>query len=335
MLPAMTDAPAPPPPARRKSYKIAGPQTWALARELYLAGLPAPEVAARLGVSEHNLRKKATREGWSRRAHAELVLDVRLPKVGGDRRPASALAASAPAPTPEHEPEFDVEADPAEAADALARRAAGAAMAGRTEQAQGLLKAAEGLRRAAEASGPGAGAGAGAGGRWDDDGRWEDDPPRQGDDERWRRAGAQGEPPKWAEPPADPRDRRPCDHQGVPARPWTDARPPCTAGTCYVRASEAVIEGALAQLARLFQGAPDKASVYAERDDLALAEGLGRLAASGVPEQARALYAAGWARGLVERTPRPGEAVRSGAAGTAWEGAGSEAVPFPPPEPET
>lgn len=328
----MTDAPDPPPPARRKAYKIAGPQTWALARELYLAGLPASEVAARLGVSEHNLRKKATREGWSRRAHAELVLDLRLPKLGGDRRPASAfaastlaagaLAASDPPDAADDALPFEVEADPAEAADALARRAAGAALAGRVEAAQGLLKAAEGLRRAAQASAVAPG--------WDDAARWDDAEPHPQDERRWRHVGAEADAPGWAEPPADPRDRRPCDSPAVASMPWTDARPPCTAGTCYVRASEATIEGALAHLAVLFEEQPDKASARAQGDAEHLAERLGRLAASGLPEQARTLYAAGWAAGLLERPDRSGTA----AGGTAREGAGSGAVPFPPLEPE-
>lgn len=227
-----------------------------------------------------------------------------------------------------------MEADPAEAADALARRAAGAALAGRTGEAQGLLKAAEGLRRAAEAALP-------AAGRWDDAAQWDDEEPRASDARNWRRVGAEADAPGWADPPADPRDRRPCDGPVVAALPWTDARPPCTAGTCYVRASEAVIEGALAQMAVLFDREPDKASARAQAHALNLVERLGRLAASGLPEQARALYAAGWAMGLAEGpgsggAPGAAAGASAGAAagGTAWEGAGSDAVPFPPPEPQ-
>ena len=145
---------AAPPTARRAPYKIAGPQTWALARELYLAGLPAPEVARRLDVSEHNLRKKAWREGWSRRQHAERVLDLRLPQVGGDRRslpltghadPLAPVEAPAPAPL-DAAPAPD--ADPIDAADVLTRRAAGLALSGRAAEAGALLKVAEALRKA-------------------------------------------------------------------------------------------------------------------------------------------------------------------------------------------
>ena len=153
----MTDASAPPPAPRRRTYKIAGPQTWALARELYLSGLPAPEVAARLDVSVHNLRKKATQEGWSRRQHAERVLDLRLPKIGGDRRSPAAMGVSgereAAAPDEVEAEALGAEADPLEAARTLLRRAAGAAVAGRLEQAGAAVKLAEGLARAAAALG--------------------------------------------------------------------------------------------------------------------------------------------------------------------------------------
>ncbi len=146
----MSAPPAEPTSARRPGYQIAGPQTWALARELYLAGLPAPEVAARLDVSVHNLRKKASREGWSRRAHAERVLDARLAAAAGEA-PGAAAGEGGLDGAPDDAP---AEADPGEAAKTLVRRAAALALAGRAEAASALLKTAEALRRAAEVAAP-------------------------------------------------------------------------------------------------------------------------------------------------------------------------------------
>lgn len=50
--------------------KYRGPETWAKVREAYLAGEPAASVAQRFDVSLANIRKKASREGWTRHAMA-------------------------------------------------------------------------------------------------------------------------------------------------------------------------------------------------------------------------------------------------------------------------
>ncbi len=66
----MTDEP----PTRRilprTRYVSASPQTWSLIRGAYLSGLSAPTVAARFGVSVTALRKRARREGWTKRLFA-------------------------------------------------------------------------------------------------------------------------------------------------------------------------------------------------------------------------------------------------------------------------
>lgn len=67
----MTQTPFPsaePAPAVR--YRIVGPQTWALVREDYLSGTSARVCAARWGVGESNLKRRAREEGWTRRNHA-------------------------------------------------------------------------------------------------------------------------------------------------------------------------------------------------------------------------------------------------------------------------
>ena len=51
-------------------YVTASPETWSLIRGAYLSGLSAPTVAARFGVSETALRRRARREGWTKRDFA-------------------------------------------------------------------------------------------------------------------------------------------------------------------------------------------------------------------------------------------------------------------------
>lgn len=54
----------------KTTYVAASPQTWELIQAAYLSGLSAPTVAARFGVSVTALRKRAAREGWTKRAYA-------------------------------------------------------------------------------------------------------------------------------------------------------------------------------------------------------------------------------------------------------------------------
>ena len=51
-------------------YRTVSPETWRLIRGAYLSGLSAPTVAARFGVSEGAIRKRARREGWTKRLYA-------------------------------------------------------------------------------------------------------------------------------------------------------------------------------------------------------------------------------------------------------------------------
>lgn len=52
----------------KTTYVTASPATWELIRAAYLSGLSAPTAAARFGVSVGALRKRAQREGWTKRA---------------------------------------------------------------------------------------------------------------------------------------------------------------------------------------------------------------------------------------------------------------------------
>lgn len=66
----MTDDPPPRRVLPRSRYVSASPQTWSLIRGAYLSGLSAPTVAARFGVSVTAIRKRARREGWTKRLFA-------------------------------------------------------------------------------------------------------------------------------------------------------------------------------------------------------------------------------------------------------------------------
>jgi hypothetical protein len=51
----------------RTTYKLVSPDSWRLIRAAYLSGLSAPTVAARFDISVGALRKRAAREGWTKR----------------------------------------------------------------------------------------------------------------------------------------------------------------------------------------------------------------------------------------------------------------------------
>ena len=162
-------APGPGPSlALRRAYRKAGPHTWALIRELYLAGVPAAELSVQFDVSVHTVRKRATRDGWSRKAQAAAIPTLRLPP-GAHFAAIPAAGGEAPAVAAPGPYDDDEEADPLEAAQTVLRRAAAAAEAGRLGQAAEGVKLAEGLAKAATALGLGGRNRAGRRGRDDDD----------------------------------------------------------------------------------------------------------------------------------------------------------------------
>lgn len=84
----------------RSRYVTASPETWSLIRGAYLSGLSAPTVAARFGVSETALRKRARREGWTKRLYAARATPWNLcaggPRKGAASSPSDPDAASGP-----------------------------------------------------------------------------------------------------------------------------------------------------------------------------------------------------------------------------------------------
>jgi hypothetical protein len=51
----------------KTTYRLVSPDSWRLIRAAYLSGLSAPTVAARFDISVAALRKRAAREGWTKR----------------------------------------------------------------------------------------------------------------------------------------------------------------------------------------------------------------------------------------------------------------------------
>lgn len=113
--------------------KYRGPETWKRVRAAYEAGESGPSCARRFDVGLANLRKKARREGWSRKDQADRA-DRELPR-------------EAPAPDWSSEPEDDLDVDMApvnrrDALDACLDHAALAMTRGESQKALAALKAA-------------------------------------------------------------------------------------------------------------------------------------------------------------------------------------------------
>ena len=122
--------------------KYRGPETWARVREAYLAGEPAPSVARRFDVGLANVRKKASREGWTR--HAMARRHDLTPLRGAPDGPPPAIGPLPDALTLPFEPnERPVRI--AEAMEHAAARAAWLLTEGRAAEAEVLIRAARGL----------------------------------------------------------------------------------------------------------------------------------------------------------------------------------------------
>jgi len=86
----------------RTRYVTASPETWGLIRGAYLSGMSAPAVAARFGVSETSIRRRAGREGWTKTAFAARATPwVIPPGARAIARSAQAAAATPDAVDPE------------------------------------------------------------------------------------------------------------------------------------------------------------------------------------------------------------------------------------------
>lgn len=121
--------------------KYRGREIWAKVRAAYVAGEPGPQLAQRFDVGLANLRKKAMREGWTRRAASRdsdpLILATQPDLLGG---PVADRAGAEDAAMPL-----------GRAIATAVQRAASLVTAGRAAEATALLKAAEALSRHADA----------------------------------------------------------------------------------------------------------------------------------------------------------------------------------------
>lgn len=125
--------------------KYRGPETWAKAREAYLAGETGPMVAKRFDLGLGNLRKRASAEGWTRRRFAVTTDAAGKRTMKAVPRPAPEGLVPASAPAPAAGPLEPV--SPEDAVAAAASLAASLIAAGRSAEALTTLKAAEALAR--------------------------------------------------------------------------------------------------------------------------------------------------------------------------------------------
>lgn len=112
--------------------KYRSPETWRKVQEAYVAGEPAPSVARRFDVGLANIRKKASREGWTRNRVAASVDTEAV---------VSTTDAASLDPPP---------VDPGTARRSAIERAGALLAAGRAAEATALLKAAEAFGRMTE-----------------------------------------------------------------------------------------------------------------------------------------------------------------------------------------
>ncbi|WP_298745679.1 hypothetical protein [uncultured Brevundimonas sp.] len=122
--------------------KYRGPDTWRRVREAYAAGESGPSLARRYDVGLANLRKKASREGWTRSAVAA-ALDRELPPQTTPETGAVSEAGPAGVPPADGPEPLDPPAVRRRAVD----RAAALLAEGRAAEALAQLKAAEALAR--------------------------------------------------------------------------------------------------------------------------------------------------------------------------------------------
>ena len=132
--------------SERSPYRFRGPETWAAAREAYIAGETAASIAARLGVTVGALRQRAARGGWSRRALAAAA-EAPLARIAAARPPAP----PGEAPTPAAEPDAPPPAV-GEVLDAALSRAAHCLQAGRADEALRAIALGERLAALAQSA---------------------------------------------------------------------------------------------------------------------------------------------------------------------------------------
>jgi hypothetical protein len=139
----------------RKPYAIVPPEVWPLIQAAFLSGLSASVVAARYGATVHAIRKRASREGWTKRDYAR-VLAARGEGPQPPERDPNAEAQGPVKPLGGEPPRGGADAaegPPPDPRDVLAAAVATASrmlMQGRGGEAQAMVRAAEGLVRLAD-----------------------------------------------------------------------------------------------------------------------------------------------------------------------------------------
>ncbi len=126
--------------------KYRGPETWARVRAAYVAGEPAPSVARRFDVGLANLRRRALKEGWTRKCVAQ-ALDLK-PVRGGADDPLPGIGALNLKDDPE------ARMAPRDALERAAGRAAWLLAHDRAAEALVLLRAAQALASLAQVGVP-------------------------------------------------------------------------------------------------------------------------------------------------------------------------------------
>lgn len=140
----------------RENYRIRGKRVWALARAGYLAGESARAVAERLGLTEYAIRKRISREGWSKRALAEAE-EAGVPDPPPDTGWCAASLVAAAVPEAPETPDGEGPA-PREAARAALEAAGRMMREGRMTAAAEAARVADVMARAAARLGDGAAA---------------------------------------------------------------------------------------------------------------------------------------------------------------------------------
>ena len=136
-----------------KAPETFGEQTWVLVREAYLRGMSMQDCSKLYGPKVGTIRARALRKGWTRKAHARELDELRaraaptplpfpVPNAGVDEvTPHRTSQFCAPESEPVENAPIDPDAVLREAAAAARRAIAG----GRPAEALNLIKAAEGL----------------------------------------------------------------------------------------------------------------------------------------------------------------------------------------------
>ena len=132
---------------QRNRYKFHGPETWALIRAAYLGGETALSIARRFDVNVGTLRMRATKDGWTRSAHAAATDPAAAPNPAGRRRAGSGPSPPGRVVKRSAAPAADV--TPAELLRRALREVSQALDEGRTADARALSQMAESLSRTA------------------------------------------------------------------------------------------------------------------------------------------------------------------------------------------